>query len=355
MIAAGIVAAAIAIALVTGPPRREGPPLDPRSDTPLGTSALVALLERFGADVELSVGLPDDEDDVALLLQDRLDRDQTDAVVEWVRAGGTLVVTDPGSALTPTVVPLGLLPEAEPLDRGRCSIGALGGIGAVDGGAALRYEVPVGADACFGDGSEAFVVAQAVGAGEVVAVGGAAFVTNDKLDELDNAVLAVALLAPEPGRRVRFVDPPLPAGGGDETLADLVPAGVTRALAQLAVAFVVYALWRAIRFGRPVLECQPVQIAGSELVAATGRLLSRTRAPGAVADAVRADLRRRLRTRFGLGPHMDHDTLATVVAARTGRSVESVRAAVDDRPVTTDDELVALVRAVTALDQEVHR
>lgn len=355
VIAAAIAAAAVVVALVSGPPRREGPPLDPRSDTPLGTSALVALLERFGAEVELSVGLPDRADDVALVLQDRLDEEQTGAVVEWVRRGGTLVVTDPGSSLSPMVRAGGLLPDTEPVEPGRCTIDALDGIGDVDGGAAVRYEVPAGADACYGDAEAAYVVTQSFGAGEVVAVGGAAFVTNDKLDEHDNAVLALALLAPEPGTAVRFVDPPLPVGGGDKALTDLVPDGVKRALVQLAVAFVLYALWRAIRFGRPVLEPQPVEIAGSELVAATGRLLSRTRAPSAVADAVREDLRRRLRARFGVGPHADHQALAAVVAARTGLPEDAVRAALDDRPVTTDDELVALVGAVAALDQEVHR
>ena len=68
-------------------------------------------------------------------------------------------------------------------------------------------------------------------------------------------------------------------GGGERTLVDLVSAGVTRALAQLALAFAVYALWRARRLGRPVAEPQPVAVAGSELVAAVGNLLDRTRSP----------------------------------------------------------------------------
>ncbi len=355
-IALGLAGAALLVALLAGPPRREGPPLDPRSDTPLGTSALVALLERFDADVELSVGLPDESDDVALVLQDDLDEEQTDSVARWVEQGGTLVVTDPGSSLTPRLADAGgFLPDADPFDPERCTVPALAGLGAVDGGVPVLYEVPAGADSCYGDGDTAFLVAMTYAAGEVVAVGGAAFVTNDKLDEADNAVLALALLAPGPGTRVRFVEPPLPAGGGDKTLGDLVPGGVRRALVQLAVAFVLYALWRAIRLGRPVPESQPVQIAGSELVAATGRLLARTRDPQAAADALREDRRRRLRTRLGVAPTADLDTLVAVTAARTGLPAEAVAAAVDDRPITTDDALVTLSRAVAALDQEVPR
>src|SRR3546814_18850835 len=113
-------------------------------------------------------------------------------------------------------------------------------------------------------------------------------------------MLAAPLLAPEPATTVRFLDPPVPAGGGDESLIDLIPPGVERALLQLGVAFVLYAVWRAIRLGRPVREDQPVRIAGSELVAAVGRLLGRTRRPDAAAAALRGRLRRRLRSRLGV-------------------------------------------------------
>lgn len=356
VVALAVAAAALVAAFLAGPPRRDGPPLDPRSDGPLGTSALVALLERFDADVELSAGLPSGPDDVALLLQDRLDEDQTAAVQAWVRAGGTLVVTDPGSSLVPLPASSGSPFDPAALEPGTCTIGALDDVATIAGGAAVRYEVQESDDLCFGSrAGGAFVVASAQGRGEVVAVGGAAFATNDLLGDDDNAVLAVALLAPEPGMRVRVVDAPLPAGGGDKTLGDLVPGGVKRALLQLALAFVAYAAWRAVRLGRPVAEAQPVQLAGSELVSATGRLRSRSRAPAASAIELRDDLRRRLRTRFGVHPDADVATLATIVARRTGLAVEDVLAAVDDRPVATDTELVALTRAVTALNQEVPR
>ena len=342
------------VAYAGGRPGEDGPPLDPRSDGPLGTSALVSLLERLDADVELSVGLPTGDDDVALLLRDRLSEAQADDLEAWVQAGGTLVVTDPASPFTPTVAGPDLALDPQDLEPGTCSIDALASLDEVAGGSPARYEVGEGDDLCFGDRSEgAFVVARASGRGDVVAVGGAAFATNELLDEADNAVLAATLLAPEPGERVRFVDAPLPAGGGDRTLGDLVPAGVKRALAQLAAAFALYALWRSIRLGRPVPEDQPVDIASSELVAAIGRLLGRTRSPGAAADTLREELRRTLRTRLGVPVDAPARTLAEITAARTGASVDAVLHAVDDRPVATDDELVALARAVAAIHQEV--
>lgn len=346
----GLLVAAVA----GGRPGRDGPPLDPRSDGPLGTSALVSLVDGLGGAVELSPGLPDATDEVALLLQDRLDEGQARSVMQWVRAGGVLVVTDPFSALTPPFAGE-LIDDAQTVEPGRCTIAALDGIGPVEGGAAVRFEVGPEVDQCFGSADGAFVVTRDEGRGTLVAVGGAAFLTNELLDERDNAVLAAALLAPGGGATVRFVDPPLPAGGGDKTLADLVPAGVDRALVQLAVAFVLYAVWRAIRLGHPVHEDQPVEIAGSELVAAIGRLLSRTQSPGAAADTLRGELRRALRSRLGVPPSADPRTLAGVVAARTGIEADRVLEAIDDRPVTTDAELAVIARAVASIHQEVLR
>ncbi len=68
---------------------------------------------------------------------------------------------------------------------------------------------------------------------------------------------------------------PADVGSGDETLADLVRPGVWMALVQLVLAFVVFAIARGIRPGRPVDEPLPAPVAGSELVVATGQLMQR--------------------------------------------------------------------------------
>jgi len=357
VVTVGIGVALLFAALVGGRPGRDGPPLDPRSDGPLGASALVALLRGLGADVDLSVGLPGPRDDVALVLQDRLEPDQADALLRWVDRGGTLVVTDPSSALAPAPVERGVRAELRladgEIEPGRCTISALAAIGVVDGGSPVHFDAGGGDASCFGDSDSAFVVARSLGLGTVVAVGGAAFVTNDLLGRVDNAVLAATLLAPSSGTAVRFVDPPVPAGGGDKTLAELVPPGVKRALLQLGVAFVLYAVWRAIRLGQPVAEDQPVDVASSELVSAIGRLLSRSGAPGTVAEILRSDLRRRLRARLGVPNDAPLSALIEITAARTGLPVEQVRAALEERPVTSEAELVAAARAVTSVHQEV--
>lgn len=353
-----ISAAVLVAAVMGGRPGRDGAPLDPRSDGPLGTSALVSLLEGLGADVDLSVGLPDPSDQVALLLQDSLDADQAAAIDEWVRAGGTLVVTDPGSPFAPTVTAQTLLDVGEapdPVDRGACTSPALADVEQVAGGATIHFDPAGATEECFSDDRGAYLVVTSLGGGEVVAIGGAALFTNDLLGEADNAVLAAAVLAPGPGAVVRFVEAPLPAGGGDKTLSDLVAPGLKRGLLQLAVAFVLYALWRAIRHGQPVTEDQPVELAGSELVAAVGRLLARTRAPAAAADAIRQETRRALRARFGVPPDASPEALAATVASASPLTADQVLAAVGGSPVTNETELVAVARAASVINQEVLR
>lgn len=354
IVSVGVVVALLLAAMAGGRPGRGGPPLDPRSDGPLGTSALVSLLRGLGADVDLSAGLPGPTDEVALVLQDTLSPEETTELLRWVDAGGTLVVTDPSSKLVPPAAGQGLALDAGPIRPGRCTIRALGSIGAVDGGAAVRFRPSATEQVCFSDDrSGAFVVVTERGNGHLVSVGGAALLTNDLLGRRDNAVLAATLLAPLGRSTVRFVQAPVPAGGGTKTLGDLVPIGLKRALLQLGVAFVLYALWRGIRLGRPVPEDQLVQVAGSELVSAIGRLLSRTRSPGFAAEALRARLRRSLRARLGLPTDADASTVAELTAARTGLEVDQVLAAIDERPVSTDAELMAVATAVASIYEEV--
>jgi hypothetical protein len=357
LVTAGIGVALVGVLVVQGSPEG-GPPLDPRSHEPDGTSALVALLDGLGAEVELSEGLPDRRDDVSLLLVDRLDEEQTEQVLGWVRAGGTLVVTDPESSLAPEALPFdpreGLVEETT-LGPGFCTIDALADVDEVDAGVAFRYDTGSAVASCLGSRDFAFVVAEDEGDGEVVSIGGADVVTNERLGHGDNAVLAAALLAPTSGTSIRVVDAPIPAGGGDKTLFDLISDGVRRAGLQLGVAFLLYAVWRAIRLGRPVAEAQPVEIAGSELVGAAGRLLERGRGAGPAADVLRARLRRLLAVRFGVPPDAPSGALVATVAQRTGVDPARLEAAVGDAPVRSDAELVSVTAAIAHVHEEVLR
>lgn len=333
-------------------------PLDPRSDERLGTSAMVALARGLGADPHVTGALPSDDADVYLVLVDLLDDDQRAQLDRWVRAGGTAIIVDPSSESTPPY-------EQEFADGGSlarqvgppaCDIDAFAGVDLDDvepSGGGVLYRVPGGAQACIGSRTRAHVVAQSRGRGNLVSVGGSGVLVNEGLGTGDNAAVVGALVAPSPGARVEVLRPGPAAGGGRQGLVDLVAPNVWAFLAQLAVAFLLLALWRSRRLGAPVAEPQPVAVAGSELVAAVGSLLDRSGSPDHAAEVLRTDLRRFLADRLGGPPDADADVLAAVAAERVGIDRSRVDRALGPRAVENDAQLVALARDVDAVRQEV--
>jgi hypothetical protein len=344
------------VAVVAGRPAQEGNPLDPDSPGPLGTKGLVETLRELGATVTVSADPPGSGAATALLLSDDLTPPRRERLLAWVRQGGTLVVADPGSGVTAArpvgTTRIGLLDA--PLER-HCEVAALRDVGRVSAPGGLVFEVPRGGGVrgCFPRGDGAWLLVQPLGDGNVVRLGGASAVVNQELGEADNAVLLASLLAPSPGPGLVWVlRPPLP-GGGSASLGDLVAPRVRSALWQLVVAFVVLALWRARRLGRPVAEPQPVQVPGSELVVAVGNLLQRARGRGQAAGLLSDDLRRSLAERLGLPPSTPADQVADAAAQRTGIRRERVLRALAPPTPRDEAELVALSQAVDAVRREV--
>ncbi|WP_436793098.1 DUF4350 domain-containing protein [Actinospongicola halichondriae] len=322
-----------------------GAPLDPASTSPDGAKAVVELVGRLGGSIEVVEGVPASDVDVALVLEDRFPRDQADDIEGWVRRGGTLVVADPSSLFSPRV-------GAGVIDvvSGRCAVEGLEDVATIDVGVSRRYQTPDESETCFASPSgEAFLVSEASGEGRIVSLGGPSVFTNDLLDEDDNAVLAGALLSGE-GRRAAFVRPVL-AGSGDQGLVDLIGTPVRAALAQLLVVFLVVVLWRARRLGRPVTEPQPVQIQGSELTNAVGRLLQNNRRPDRAAAILRDHARRDLSSLLGLPLDAPVDVVESTIAARTSLDDVEVRRATSD-PVTSDELLVEVAHLLNRIREE---
>jgi hypothetical protein len=310
-------------------------------------------LRALDVDVTVDAGAPNPKTTALLVLVDGMNDAQRHAVSSWVDGGGTLVIADrdsplnPFRAARPTI--LGLVQR----DLARhCDIAALEQVGHVVVPHAALLHVRPPAVGCFTSGSDAWLVTQPEGRGNLVAVGGPDAFTNDSLGDADNGLLAVTLLAPTSNARVQVQ--PLPApGGGRKTLVDLVSANVKLALVQLGIAFVLYALWRARRLGRPVLEPQPVEIPGSELVAAVGRLLQRAHARGRAAALVRDDARRSLAHNLGLAPDASVDAVAEAAAGRTGRSPDELLAVLAGPEPADERALVATTQEVETLNREV--
>jgi hypothetical protein len=185
-----------------------------------------------------------------------------------------------------------------------------------------------------------------------VSIGGPAVFTNAVLDEGDNSVLAMRLLVPTQGSSIAILDPNAP-GSGRTTLGDLIADRVFQAILQVGVAFMIYALWRSRRVGRPVTEPQPVAIAGSQFVRAVGGLQQRSRATDRAATALRTDTRRMLSDRFGVALNMDSATLAALTSTRTGLDPNQVAAALSDTPILDEASLVTLGQQLDTIRQQV--
>ena len=343
--ALGLIVAIVLIVLLAGRSRAGGPPLDPDSTDELGTRALVELLGRYGT-VEVIDGVPGPRHDTALLLE-ATDAARGEAELEaWVEQGGRLVLF---AGYASMAAPDGGSFSGG-VDRGFCDLDALADVGAVDVSTGTNLVVEPGDGSCFGDGRQAFVVSGGRGDGTVTTLGASAPFTNRYLDEADNAVLAVGLLAPTDETSIALVRPRPPFEGGQGSLELLGPA-FDRSIWQAVVAFAILAFATAIRFGRPVAEEMPARIAGSELVDAVGGLLQDADQPAdaaaALRDATRADLGRLV----SVDPLSGDEYLSRRVAGRTGRDPDEVLAALDG-PVTSTSDLVRVARTLEALRRD---
>jgi hypothetical protein len=352
-----VVLGLLLVAAIGGRRAEEGNPLDPASPGPLGTKGLVEVLREVGGRVTVSGDQPGGGTDTVLLLSDDLTPERRQGLLDWVRRGGMLVVADPNSGVTEVeqagTTRIGLL-DAQ-IER-RCDVAALRDAGRVSAPGGLVFEVAAGAGTrgCFPRNDGAWLLVQPLGSGDVVRLGGASALVNQELGEADNAVLLASLLAPAEGTAVQVLRPPLP-GGGSAGLGDLIAPRVRLALWQLVVAFVLLALWRARRLGRPVTEPQPVQLPGAELVVAVGNLLQRAKGRGQAAGLLSDDLRRSLAERLGLPPSAPADQVADTVVERTGIPRERVLRTLAPATPRDEAELVALSQAVDTIRREVIR
>jgi len=354
----------VALGVVAASARSQGAPLDPNGTGVEGAKAMVLLLERYGAHVTVQPDVPGPGDNGAVVLRDQLDTRRRAAIAAWVRAGGHLVVADPTSPLqvgAPTQVTGGLTSHDLTL-TGPCDVqGVDGSLDRVAVGPSLLLRIPPGTTAaktCFdtetADRERAsFLVSVPVGSGTVTGLGGAGVWINQRLDQQDNAALAVGLLAPAGGARVDVLVASH-AGSGTRSLLDLLSPRIKWALIMLVVAYGLVVWWQGRRFGRPIPETGPVQLAGSEIVVAVGELMARTGSRDAAARQLRAGARARIGSELGLGPRAPAELIADALAARRGVPAARSLALLGDAPVVDDAALVRLARGLADLDQEVN-
>lgn len=353
------VVAVLGAVLVLSEPREDRyqrPALDPRGTGPAGTAALVALVRAEGATVRLG-GQPDGRDDVVLQLRDTFSGDAADGLAGWVRDGGTLVVTDPDAALAPARAPFGTEVAEQP---GACALDALADVDRLRPGLPTAFAAEPGTTACFSSPAAdgAGVVVRGRGRGLVAGVANSVVLTNDALDDADNAVLARALLVPRRGVQVRVLDPNRFTSDeedvGDGTVLGALPLRGSQAVTQLVIAFIAWGLVRGRRLGAPVVEELPVPLPASDLVLASGHLLDRNGDTADAAARLRRAARRDLGVAVGLGPDPPPHELAAALEARAGVDRRLVADALL-APVADGDALVATSAHLDRLRRELYQ
>lgn len=327
-------------------------PYDPDGVGPEGLRGVVDLLRAVDVEVAVSLEPPDDAATRVFVPVDRLGAQRREALLAWVRDGGTLVVagtTSPLHDLVGVTDPLGGFGTTE-RELSCDPDGLLEAVGEIAQQRWDGLQVPAEADGSCGllEDGIAWLVTRPEGQGRIVAIGSADAFVNARLGRVDNAVLAASLLGPAPGDRLVIVPRP-PVGEGDTSLLDLVAPRVWQAGLVLLVALLVGLVARGRRLGPPVPETLPPVLAAAELAVSVGELLQRAGDRDTAARRLRADARRTTARALGLAADLDAGDLAVLAAERTGIERRLAATALVDAPVADDQDLLGIARAVHLL------
>ena len=335
----------LGVVLLLGP-TSTGLPLAPDAAGDAGLLGLVRTLEDLDVEVTVSTRPPDSTTARAFLPLDALPERRRDAWRDWIDAGGTLVLADPSSRLhdRDVVAPaFGDLLAAVAQPPGCDLVPAEVRTVRHDGWTGYA---PQGAPTCFDlDDDASWFVEVTQGQGRLLLLGSAAPFTNRWLAEADNAVLASALLGPEPGAELTFVPRPDP-DEADLSLLDLVPSRVWRLLALLALGVLVGVVASGRRLGHPVEELLPPVVPSATLATSVADLTRRAGDRQGAANRLRDRARREVARTVGAPAAADPEQLVARLTATLHLAPEAVRHALVDGPVTDDETLLDVARSV---------
>lgn len=317
------------------------------------TLALRRFLSENGSDVRASDGPPSGSGSFVLMSDVRTPL-QFAPILRWVEDGGRLIITDPDS---PALAYLGV-------GRGD----SLGGIGTVPIAPGCPVPEAVGIDeieadardlslhskapdavACFVRPGGAYAIFINRGRGRVAIFGGNSFVSNDLLDRADNATLARQVF----GDGAVVFGSPAPSGGESPGLWPLLPDPAQLVLIEVGIGVVLFAVSRARRLGKPVIEEPIAPIQAGELVRATAGLYRRARATAFCGSLLRRSARERLSSRIGASPEASSEVMAQLASASTKLPLDRVERAIEGPEPKGDDELLALATDLSVLNRDV--
>ncbi len=366
VVVALVVALLVVLSVLTVGSARHGGDLDPDNPGASGAQAVARVLADHGVAVTVVRRAAELErtpvgagTTVLVTSPERLGRATARALGAHVRGAAALVLAAPGPRVLRSLgLPLavtdagtaGRTPAAcaDPLLEGlEVEVGRSAGYHGTGGGRVTG---------CFpgtGDPSAA-LVARVDRVVATYVLGGVDVLTNDRVDDADNAAVALRLLGQ--GDRLVWYVPDLRdvAAGDAGSLRGQLPGGLVPALWLLAVAVLATMLWRGRRLGPLVVEPLPVVVKAVESTRGRGRLYARVRDRTHAAGILRAATGRRLAARLRLGVTTDPSALVGPVARATGRDPADVHDLLAGRPVPDDAALTRLAGDLAALESEVH-
>lgn len=337
------------LAQIAGSNASQNGPLLSSDDTgPNGSLALALWLERLGYPVQRVSGArstPDQSVRVLFVLDpsERFRPVESHALLDWVQQGGTLVYL-PG--VVPSIGPGRITPGDGLADEFGASLHfppAIFRAGTAQTTAVPSFPFfttpPVGSLQVLAiEGlelqgnawvpllvdrnapSQVIAATEQLGRGRVYATSSWSFFTNGSIDEGDNGVLVLNILARVPAGSVVAFDE---YHHGDAIAPDL--AGAARnapwgwALAYAALLTFAFALWGGRHFGPPVIPEPAPGRSAADYVTAFAGLLQRQAGASAIGWAQKrydAHLRRRLARTYGLRADLPAADLARLVAER---------------------------------------
>ncbi len=316
--------------------------------------ALRRFLSLSGLDVR-AAPTPPQPPGAFVLLQDVRDETQAASLLRWAERGGRLVVLDPGSRVLPLLgvgagAPIGLVgPRSLVPD---CPVPEIVGVREIASDASDLTLQPTdpSAVACFVRPGGSYAVFIRHGEGRVVLFGGSSFLTNDYLDQEDNAVLALRVFG---GGRLVVFGPAAPPNVRSSTLWDLLPRQGRLVVIQLAWAGLLFAVARARRLGKPVIEEPIAPIPASELVRATAGLYRRARAAGFCGNLLRSSARERLAGRVGAQRDTAGTELADLLSRSSGVPRDVVERTMLGPDPASDEELLTLAVELSTIAREI--
>ncbi|MFJ2741509.1 DUF4350 domain-containing protein [Streptomyces sp. NPDC087440] len=350
--------------------------LDPRSASPAGTRAVAELLKERGVSTRVVTTLSEATStvgpDTTLLVAspNLLTSSQLHSLHRATSSsGGRTVLASPSNSALSTLAPgVGVASRPAPVAAlaPRCTLPAATSAGPADLGGLLYSPAPSssGADSCYPvDGRASLLRLPTAADGDSVLLGTPDFLQNEHLDQQGNASLALQLLGSRPHLTwyLPSLDDPTATGergSSDDTTSGFlsqIPPGWLWATAQLALAALLAALWRARRLGPLVTERLPVAVRASETTEGRARLYRRSNARDRAASALRSATRTRLSSLLGVPTAHAHTPahLLPAVSARLPHSERDFNSLLFGPTPSHDTGLVRLADELDALEREV--